>query len=173
LVLRVLNEKLMQYRDMCSSAGVGKGSSGSSSGSGSSGGSSSGSGIGSSGSSSGSGGSGSRGSRLAPFTAQGVGNSFSGLQSMSTADSPSVAETLGLLADVAESSCEVMRPRDVGNALFGMQVRVCVCVCVCMYVCLSVFYLTLIHFLLSCFYITPTPPLITMSYVPLHRHVSQ
>jgi len=55
------------------------------------------------------------------FTAQGVGNSFSGLQSMSNTDSSVVTDTLGLLADVAEASGEIMRPRDVGNALFGMQ----------------------------------------------------
>mmetsp|Transcript_28027 Transcript_28027/g.60410 ORF Transcript_28027/g.60410 Transcript_28027/m.60410 type:complete len:153 (+) Transcript_28027:142-600(+) len=40
---------------------------------------------------------------------------------MSNTDSSVVTDTLGLLADVAEASGEIMRPRDVGNALFGMQ----------------------------------------------------
>ena len=53
------------------------------------------------------------------FTAQGVGNALSGLQSMSFKDSEEISTMLGYLADETELCAEVMKAQDLANALFG------------------------------------------------------
>ena len=53
------------------------------------------------------------------FTAQGVGNALSGLQSMSFTDSDEVSVMLGYLADEAEACTEIMKAQDLANAFFG------------------------------------------------------
>jgi hypothetical protein len=55
-----------------------------------------------------------------PFTAQGIGNALSGLQSMSFKDGVEVSEVLGYLADELEACVEVMKAQDIANALFGI-----------------------------------------------------
>lgn len=57
------------------------------------------------------------------FTAQGVGNALSGLQSMTFKDSDEISVLLGYLADEAEACTETMKAQDIANALFGNILR--------------------------------------------------
>jgi hypothetical protein len=55
------------------------------------------------------------------FTAQGVGNALSGLQSMTFKDSDEISTMLGYLADETEACTETMKAQDLANALFGKE----------------------------------------------------
>jgi Ran GTPase-activating protein (RanGAP) involved in mRNA processing and transport len=53
------------------------------------------------------------------FTAQGIGNAISGLQTMTNTDGPEITEALALLTQKLESCPHEMEPLDLSNALFG------------------------------------------------------
>jgi acid phosphatase class B len=55
------------------------------------------------------------------FTGQGIGNALCGLQSMSD-EVPETVQLLGYFPEVIMNSPAVMRPQDIGNSLFGLQV---------------------------------------------------
>ena len=72
------------------------------------------------------------------FTAQGVGNAICGLQSMSDEVTEPVM-LLGYFAGIIMNSPEMMTPQDIGNAMFGLQVRVLnVCIFIKMHQCHNV-----------------------------------
>ena len=55
------------------------------------------------------------------MTSQGIGNAFSGFQTMENSNNHVVDECLGLLAGLMGSMQESMTPQDLANALMGLQ----------------------------------------------------